>query len=155
MDGVTAMARPYEPRVAKKIYLHRNGIDNDRPKTLVINERQIRDFTTFLNRATSGIRAPVAVRNIYTPQGGSKVFNLHDLENGKHYVAGGTEHFKKLKYTSIEKALTTKLQPGATKWSPMKTSYAINAVSRFRNLPEKPYLIQYTCNILNWYRYVV
>lgn len=98
MDGLTAMPRNYEPRVAKKIFLHRNGVDNTRPKVLVINERQIRDFTTFLNRATSGIRAPVAVRNIYTPKGGSKVLSLQDIQNGKHYVAGGNEHFKKLKY---------------------------------------------------------
>ena len=99
MDGIlTTVPRHFEPRVAKKIFLHKNGVDTDRPKTLVINDRQIRDFTTFLNRATSGIRAPVAVRNIYTPKRGTKVLSLQDLENGKHYVAGGNEHFKKLKY---------------------------------------------------------
>ena len=94
---VAAMSR-YEPRVAKKIFLYRNGIDSQTPKMVVVNDRQIRDFTTFLNRATSGIKAPVAVRNIYTPVGGHRIHKLQDLENGKYYVAGGGEHFKKLKY---------------------------------------------------------
>ncbi len=87
-----------EPIVAKKIYLHRNGLQRIQPKMIVVNERQIRDFSTFLNRVTSGIKAPIAVRNIYTPIGGSRVQTLKQLESGKHYVAGGNEHFKKMKF---------------------------------------------------------
>lgn len=87
-----------EPIVAKKIYLHRNGLKDIQPKMLVVNERQIRDFSSFLNRVTSGIKAPVAVRSIYTPMGGSRIHRLEELKNGKHYVAGGNEHFKKMRY---------------------------------------------------------
>ena len=90
----------YEPQVAKKVYIYRNGCPDQHPKLLIINERYTRDFTTFLNRATSGIRAPVAVRNIYTPHGGHKIQRLQDLKSGHEYVAGGTETFKKVKYVN-------------------------------------------------------
>ena len=86
-----------EPIVAKKIYLHRNGLHATQPKMIVVNERHIRDFNVFLTRVTSGIKAPIAVRNIYTPIGGSRVQKLDQLESGKHYVAGGNEHFKKMR----------------------------------------------------------
>ena len=82
---------------AKKIFLYKNGVTETQPKCMVVNDRQIRDFSTFLNRATSGLRARVAVRNIYTPAGGHKVKSLNDLESGRYYVAGGSEHFKKVK----------------------------------------------------------
>lgn len=87
----------YDPKTAKKVYLYRNGVINADPKPLVVNERQIRDFSTFLTRVTSGLRAPVAVRNIYTPREGHRVLNLDDLQSGRYYVAGGSEHFKKVK----------------------------------------------------------
>ena len=86
-----------EPKVAKTVFIHRNGVINQNPKRMVVNDRQVRDFSTFLTRVTSGLKAPVAVRNIYTPVGGHRVQTLHDLQTGKHYVAGGVEHFKKHK----------------------------------------------------------
>lgn len=94
---VATMAR-HEPKVAKTVYIHRNGILSQSPKRMVVNERHVRDFSSFLTRVTSGLRAPVAVRNIYTPIGGHRIQKLDDLESGKHYVAGGVEHFKKIRY---------------------------------------------------------
>ena len=91
------MSRGYDLRPAKKVFLYRNGATDTEPKCMVVNDRQIRDFSTFLNRATSGLRAPVAIRNIYTPAGGHKVKTLDGLESGRYYVAGGSEHFKKVK----------------------------------------------------------
>ena len=91
MDRLT-----YEAKTAKKVYLYKNGSRYVRPKCMVINDRQIRDFSSFLNRVTSGIRAPVAVRNIYTPAQGHKVHSLDELRSGCYYVAGGSEHFKKI-----------------------------------------------------------
>lgn len=96
MNGIEA-ATMYEARTAKKVYLYQNGSTYCRPKCMVVNDRQIRDFSTFLSRVTSGIRAPVAVRNIYTPHGGHRVHNLDDLQSGHYYVAGGNENFKKIK----------------------------------------------------------
>ena len=87
----------YEPHTAKKVYLYSNGTVNKDAKLLVVNGRQVRDFSTFLNRVTSGIRAPVAVRNIYTPCQGHKIRSLEELVSGKYYVAGGSEQFKRVK----------------------------------------------------------
>lgn len=99
----------YEPHTAKKIYLYRNGTEKTNAKLIVINERQIRDFGTFLSRATSGIKAPVAVRNIYTPSGGHKIRSLEKLVNGKYYVAGGTEQFKRVR--SVKLICASSLSP--------------------------------------------
>lgn len=87
----------YEPQTAKKVYLYHNGAVKKDAKLMVVNDRQIRDFSTFLNRVTSGIRAPVAIRNIYTPAQGHKVRTLEELVSGKYYVAGGSEQFKRIK----------------------------------------------------------
>ena len=96
MNGADTMAM-YEAKTAKKVYLYKNGSKHSQPKCMVVNDRQIRDFSTFLNRVTSGIRAPVAVRNIYTPAEGHRVNKLDDLQSGQYYVAGGNEQFKKIK----------------------------------------------------------
>jgi len=101
----------YEPHTAKKIYLYRNGTEKTNAKLIVINERQIRDFGTFLSRATSGIKAPVAVRNIYTPSGGHKIRSLEKLVNGRYYVAGGTEQFQKVKSVKILCACSLEPRP--------------------------------------------
>ena len=97
MEGTNVMMSLYEAKTAKKVYLYKNGASHSQPKCLVVNDRQVRDFSTFLNRVTSGLKAPVAIRNIYTPSGGHKVKNLNDLRSGHYYVAGGAEHFKKVK----------------------------------------------------------
>lgn len=88
----------YEPKPAKKIYIYRNGDVNAEPKLLVVNDRQVRDFATFLGRVTSSIKAPVAVRTIYTPNGGQRIQNIGDLKTGSYYVASGGEQFKKIRY---------------------------------------------------------
>lgn len=84
------------PKKAKKIYLYRNGLAQD-GKVMVINDRVVRDFPTLLTYATSGLKAPVAIRNLYTPQNGHRVGNLDDLQPGQVYVAAGQEKFKKIK----------------------------------------------------------
>lgn len=91
------MMSRYDVKTAKKVFLYRNGRTDSQPKCMVVNDRQVRDFSTFLNRVTSGLRAPVAIRNIYTPAGGHKVKTLNDLQSGQYYVAGGAEQFKKVK----------------------------------------------------------
>ena len=96
MNATETMAT-YEAKTAKKVFLYKNGSLHARPKCMVVNDRQIRDFSTFLSRVTSGIRAPVAVRNIYTPSEGHRVQKLADLQSGHYYVAGGSENFKKIK----------------------------------------------------------
>jgi len=96
-----AVMSTYEAKSARKVYLYRNGIVNMDPKPLVVNERQIRDFSTFLTRVTSGLKAPVAIRNIYTPCEGHRVRTLDQLQTGRYSVAGGNEQFRKIKWVGI------------------------------------------------------
>ena len=96
MDN-TVMSQ-YEPKTAKKIFIYRNGVVNADPKILVVNDRQVRDFAAFLGRVTSSIKAPVAIRSIYTPTGGQRIQSINDLKSGAHYVASGGEQFKKIRY---------------------------------------------------------
>ena len=95
MNGTESMAL-YEAKKARRVYLYRNGSKQSEPKCMVLNEKHIRDFGTFLSRVTSGLRAPVAIRNIYTPTEGHVVNTLTDLEANHYYVAGGSEQFKKV-----------------------------------------------------------
>ena len=96
MEGSKVMCR-YDTKIAKKVYLYRNGEVNSDPKVMVVNDRQVRDFSTFLTRVTSGLKAPVAVRSIYTPMEGHRIQTLDGLQSGHYYVAGGAEHFKRVK----------------------------------------------------------
>lgn len=92
------------PKKAKKIYLYRNGLGQE-GKVMVINDRVVRDFSTLLTHATSGLKAPVAIRNLYTPLNGHRVGNLDDVQSGQVYVAAGQEKFKKIK-----SAMTSKMR---------------------------------------------
>lgn len=99
MNGTDVMAM-YEAKKARRVFLYKNGSKYAQPKCLVVNERHIRDFGTFLSRVTSGLRAPVAIRNIYTPTAGHPVNSLEGLCSDGYYVAGGNEQFKKIEYVN-------------------------------------------------------
>ncbi|XP_028837870.1 doublecortin domain-containing protein 2-like [Denticeps clupeoides] len=86
----------------KNVFLFRNGDPHYEARRLVINEKRVSNFETFLREVTSGVRAPFgAVRNIYTPRAGHRVDQLDLLRSGEQYVAAGQERFKKLDYKQI------------------------------------------------------
>ncbi|XP_002733380.1 doublecortin domain-containing protein 2-like [Saccoglossus kowalevskii] len=86
---------------AKSIRIYKNGDPFYPGRKFVVNEKQIRNYDSFLTQVTTGIRANAAIRSIYTPINGHRVDRLDTLENGKPYVAGGVERFKKLGYSEI------------------------------------------------------
>ncbi|XP_041069119.1 doublecortin domain-containing protein 2B [Carcharodon carcharias] len=94
---------------AKNVIVFKNGDPFFTGRKLVVNQRQILTFESFLNEVTNNINAPVAVRNIYTPSGGHRVLQLNDLQNGCHYVAAGFERFKKIEFLSPGSPRTLKL----------------------------------------------
>ncbi|XP_051921710.1 doublecortin domain-containing protein 2-like [Hippocampus zosterae] len=88
--------------VVKNIFMFRNGDPYFEARRVVINQRKVCNFETFLREVTGGIQAPFgAVRNVYTPRGGHKVDCLDNLRSGEQYVAAGRERFKKLDYLQI------------------------------------------------------
>lgn len=83
--------------VVKNIFVYRNGDPYYEARRLVVNEKRVSNFETFLREVTGGVKAPFgAVRNIYTPKDGHRVASLEHLQSGEQYVAAGREKFKKL-----------------------------------------------------------
>jgi len=85
-----------EAEKAKKIRLYRNGDDNFFGKEIVVNRRQIRTYTAFLNVVTQHVAMSEQVRSIRTPNGGSVINTLEDLVDKSDYVAVGHGRFKKI-----------------------------------------------------------
>ncbi|XP_078391866.1 doublecortin domain-containing protein 2-like [Cetorhinus maximus] len=132
----TFLAQP----AVKCVRVYRNGDPFYAGRKFVINERQISTFEAFLKEVTNGLEAPFgAVRNIYTPQQGHRVYQLEELDTGKQYVAGGKERFKKLDYIQIgikkKKPLTKDVQI-----KPVAHSRII-ASARFRKHAQEPCII--------------
>lgn len=96
------------PLPAKNIRVYRNGDEFFPGKKFVINSREIKDMDTLYTYLTDTVKPRFGcVRNIYTPEGGTKIENLKDLVSNRAYVISGFEKFKYLhggsKYTEIGK----------------------------------------------------
>ncbi|XP_038652884.1 doublecortin domain-containing protein 2-like isoform X2 [Scyliorhinus canicula] len=132
----TFLAQP----TVKCVRVYRNGDPFYAGRKFVINERQISTFEAFLKEVTNGLEAPFgAVRNIYTPQQGHRVYELQELDTGKQYVAGGKERFKKLDYFQIG-IKKKKPLPKDVQVKPVAHSRII-ASARFRKPTQEPCII--------------
>ncbi|XP_062379177.1 doublecortin domain-containing protein 2 isoform X2 [Sardina pilchardus] len=100
IPGNLMARRPQPP--TKTVVMYRNGDAFFTGRKIVINHRQMSTFDSFLSSVTLGIEAPFgAVRNIYTPREGHRIFDMDHLQHGEKYVAAGRERFKRLEYLQI------------------------------------------------------
>ncbi|XP_078584519.1 doublecortin domain-containing protein 2-like isoform X11 [Branchiostoma floridae x Branchiostoma japonicum] len=101
---------------AKNVTVYRNGDLYFPGRKFVVNEKQVRNFDSFLNQVTNGLGARFgAVRNIWTPTHGHRVRELEAIDNGKTYVAGGFERFRKMDYDHIASKLQEQRSPRTKK----------------------------------------
>jgi len=74
--------------VAKKVHIYSNGDKFFTGRRFVINPRQTKTFSSFLEDVTASLSPAFgAVRVLRTPENGHPVESLNDLETGRSYVA--------------------------------------------------------------------
>jgi len=87
---------------ARNVVVYLNGDRFYPGRKFIVSKKQLHDFDGFLNEVTRGIKPSFgAVRNIYTPSQGHKVFGLEQIENNMALVAGGIERFRSIGYRDI------------------------------------------------------
>ena len=89
----------FEPMVAKFV---KNGDKFFEGVQLNISPRVLRSWEVLLDELSQRIDLPAGVRRIYTPEGGTKINSLSELEHQKVYVCASTEPFKKINYKKVK-----------------------------------------------------
>ncbi|KAI5932852.1 doublecortin domain-containing protein 2-like [Manis javanica] len=98
MSGARTIPSLQAHPAVKSVLVYRNGNPFFAGRRVVFREKGCR-FDALLQEATRGVRAPFeAVRNLYTPLAGHRVWRLEQVQSGASYVAGGREAFKKISY---------------------------------------------------------
>jgi hypothetical protein len=85
---------PLSAERAHTIMLYVNGDPTFFGKKLLINRRRIRSWEAFLSAASEVTGGLQAVREISTPENGTRVQNLDQLQDGASYVTITKGNFK-------------------------------------------------------------
>jgi len=83
-----------EMYVGQTITLYINGDSKFFGKKLIVNRRQMRTWDAFLNAAVKTTGEAMAVREIVTPEHGTPIRNLSDLQDKGSYVTITKGSFK-------------------------------------------------------------
>ncbi|XP_037081015.1 doublecortin domain-containing protein 2-like [Pollicipes pollicipes] len=85
---------------AKWIVVYKNGDQHYPGRRMVVKPREIKTFDHLLEEVTVKLSPSFgAVRNIFTPEGGTRVSSLTDLKANGRYVASPNEPFRQLSKT--------------------------------------------------------
>uniref|UniRef100_A0A452FDL8 Doublecortin domain-containing protein 2 n=1 Tax=Capra hircus TaxID=9925 RepID=A0A452FDL8_CAPHI len=132
MSRTSARSGHLSQPVVKSVLVYRNGDPFFTGRRVVFHEKRVSSFDVFLKEVTGGVQAPFgAVRNIYTPRTGHRIWKLDQIQSGGNYVAGGQEAFKKLNYLDIGDIKKRPMEAVSTEVKPV-THSRINVSSRFR-----------------------
>ncbi|XP_070312310.1 doublecortin domain-containing protein 2 [Odocoileus virginianus] len=132
MSRTSARSGHLSQPVVKSVLVYRNGDPFFTGRRVVFREKKVSSFDVFLKEVTGGVQAPFgAVRNIYTPRTGHRIWKLDQIQSGGNYVAGGQEAFKKLNYLDIGEIKKRPMEAASTEVKPV-THSRINVSSRFR-----------------------
>merc|ERR1712166_822183 len=97
MGGLTDHNRPKQ---ARKVRIYRNGDGFFNGRQMAINPRGTANLDVFFDQITNSMQNG-PVHRLYTPQNGTRIKDLSELENGKSYVASRKQRFKRMNYTGI------------------------------------------------------
>lgn len=126
-----------QPKTAKNVTLYKNGDQYFGGRRFVINQRQLNNMDSFLEYATDALKPSFgAVRNIYTPESGTRIKSLEEIQSGRAYVVGGNENFRNLgskkislKYSDIGMKKPREIKKTYSHIKPVSHNTAFNQVS--------------------------
>ncbi|XP_043213487.1 histone-lysine N-methyltransferase 2D-like isoform X2 [Amphibalanus amphitrite] len=100
MASSESQARLTQTEPAKWIVVYKNGDQHFAGRRMVVKPREIKTFDSLLEEVTLKLSPSFgAVRNIFTPEGGTRVSSLTDLKPNGKYVASPNEPFRQLSRT--------------------------------------------------------
>lgn len=125
------------PKPAKTVRLFLNNDPFFVGRKIVIDRRRhIKDMDILYNYATDILRPRFgAVRNIYTPDSGTRVENLAEFQHNHNYVASGFQPFKELegiKYNEIGKKQPTRIKKTYSHIKPVNHGRFQNVSGRWK-----------------------
>lgn len=86
----------------KKVKFVKNGDKFFGGILFTISPHKHRNLDALMNELTEIITLPFGVRSILTPQGGSRIQSIEQLENGKTYVCSSKLGLKKMDYSKVK-----------------------------------------------------
>ena len=86
----------------KKVKFLKNGDKFFGGILFTVSPQKYRTLDALMNELTEVIPLPLGVRSILTPQGGSRIDSIDQLQNGKTYVCSSKLGLKKMDYSKVK-----------------------------------------------------
>ncbi|KAK3087231.1 hypothetical protein FSP39_003372 [Pinctada imbricata] len=80
----------------KIIRVMRNGDKKYEGKKILINEHDVKSFEKLLDSLNEKMKPITAIRRLYTPDNGTRITRMDEIEEDKLYVAAANDRFKRV-----------------------------------------------------------